>query len=326
MPKLPPQNAVLVFLKSINCKPDDRFWIRVQMNHNTPACCSLKKACMKILRNIQLTGAENRPFLLDAYFKPTSAPKPVVLFVHGFKGFKDWGHWDLIARQFAEAGYVFIKFNFSHNGTTLNAPTDFDDLEAFGHNNFSKELEDISAVYEWIKSKEGLPADEVDTDRLHLIGHSRGGAISIIYANLNNKVSSLTTWASVARLDYAWKTPEMIEEWKQQGKYVVVNGRTGQAMPIYYQMYLDFKAKGPKLDVQEAIQQLNIPICIIHGTADPAVPDAAAHQLHAQQPSAKLHLIPEADHVFGARHPFTEDTLPKDSQELIEQTLLFLSK
>ena len=280
---------------------------------------------MQILRNLQLTGAAARPFLLDAYYVPSSQPKPIVLFAHGFKGFKDWGHWDLIARQFAEAGFVFIKFNFSHNGTTLAAPTDFADLEAFGQNNYSKELNDLQAVLTWLHhGDERLPAEEADLGRIHLIGHSRGGAISIIYASQDERISSLLTWASVASLDYAWKTPDMIAQWEVDGQYVVVNGRTGQQMPIYFQMYRDYKAREEAMDVKRALQRLDIPMLILHGTADPAVPASAAEALKEGKTDARLHLIEGADHVFGGQHPFEKDGLPAHSRELVEQSLRFL--
>jgi predicted alpha/beta-hydrolase family hydrolase len=81
---------------------------------------------MRISRNIPLKGADDRPFLLDFYCNSTN-PKATVFFVHGFKGFKDWGMWDAIARHFAEAGFLFVKFNLSHNGTTIERPSHFDD-------------------------------------------------------------------------------------------------------------------------------------------------------------------------------------------------------
>ena len=48
-----------------------------------------------------------------------------------------------MADRFADAGFVFVKFNLSHNGTTIEHPIDFVDLEAFGNNNFAKELDDL---------------------------------------------------------------------------------------------------------------------------------------------------------------------------------------
>ena len=73
------------------------------------------------LQNIAIAGSANKHILLDVFYNNTGVAKPIVIFSHGFKGFKDWGHFETVAKQFADAGFVFIKFNFSHNGTT---PTD----------------------------------------------------------------------------------------------------------------------------------------------------------------------------------------------------------
>ena len=77
-------------------------------------------AAIQRLNNIKLgSSVHERSFLLDIAWVPDQKPKPVVVFFHGFKGLKDWGPWHLMADFFAERGYVFVKFNFSHNGTTL---------------------------------------------------------------------------------------------------------------------------------------------------------------------------------------------------------------
>ena len=60
-----------------------------------------------------------------------SDSNPLIIFCHGYKGFKDWGAWNLMAEAFAKIGFCFIKFNFSHNGGTIEQPIDFPDLEAF---------------------------------------------------------------------------------------------------------------------------------------------------------------------------------------------------
>ena len=94
---------------------------------------------MKVLKYI-VKGSGSKEMLLDLIFKGNFENRRVVIFSHGFKGFKDWGCFPIISRYFAEQGLVFVRFNFSHNGTTLENPLDFDDLESFGNNNFSKEL------------------------------------------------------------------------------------------------------------------------------------------------------------------------------------------
>ncbi|QQR97120.1 MAG: hypothetical protein IPK18_09490 [Sphingobacteriales bacterium] len=44
----------------------------------------------------------NKQITLDVHFKEAPQKLPVVLFVHGFKGFKDWGHFNLIAQEFVK--------------------------------------------------------------------------------------------------------------------------------------------------------------------------------------------------------------------------------
>ena len=108
---------------------------------------------MNTLKNQLLHGAEGRPFLVDVYSPNNPTTCPIVLFAHGFKGFKDWGHWHLIAKSFVEASYIFVTFNFSHNGTTIGQPSDFTDLDAFGQNNYSKELFDLNIILNWITNE-----------------------------------------------------------------------------------------------------------------------------------------------------------------------------
>jgi dienelactone hydrolase len=281
---------------------------------------------LTIINNQQLIGAAGRPFLLDLYYQPDAQPKPILLFVHGYKGFKDWGHWQQIGRYFAERGYVFIKFNFSHNGTTITSPDTFDDLEAFGNNNYQHELADIDALLTCLhKGSTDLPAREADLSRIGLIGHSRGGAISIIKAANDARVKALATWAAVSRLDYAW-SKERVAQWEKEGVYYIVNGRTGQNMPMYYQMYQNFIANRTLLNVQSALDGFNKPMLILHGTADPAVPHTAAETLQRDYSAAQLHLIEGADHVFGGQHPYESNELPAHSEELVEVSRQFFDE
>ena len=68
-----------------------------------------------------------------------------------------------MAEEFAKAGYFFVKFNFSHNGTTINDPDNFGDLEAFGNNNYTKELSDYQTVIGYFENH-----PKVDSEKLPL--------------------------------------------------------------------------------------------------------------------------------------------------------------
>ncbi len=283
---------------------------------------------MQQLRNHVLTGADGRPFLLDAYWNEAARNSPVVVFAHGFKGFKDWGYWQLVARAFARQGFLFVKFNFSHNGTTIEEPLAFAALEAFGHNNYSKELADFEAVWQWLLSQpEALRTAHYRPDRIGLIGHSRGGGIGIVAAAEQEHVRALATWASVDGLDFLWRgRPEWVAQWRDEGVIYIPNARTGQQMPLYFQLYEDWEAQKDRFDLTRRLATLRKPLLLVHGTHDASVPPAAAEKLHAAAKNSHLVWIKKGDHVFGGRHPWPQQSPPLLAAEAIEHTLEFMKE
>jgi uncharacterized protein len=276
------------------------------------------------LRNTIIPGSRDKPILLDAHFKQNGLPKPIVIFSHGFKGFKDWGHFNLLAEMFAEHDFIFIKFNFSYNGTTAQDPENFGDLEAFGNNNYITELDDLEKVMDWSLVCSEL-GQERDPALLYLIGHSRGGAISILKAGEDQRVKKLVTWAAVSNLTDRNKK-KTIETWMRDGVVYAHNARTGQDMPIYLQFYNNILANRERLEVLQAVKRLEIPFLVAHGTRDEAVPVAEAEILYKPAKHGELLIIEGAGHSFGARHPFEGRKLPAHAMELAEGTIGFLKK
>jgi pimeloyl-ACP methyl ester carboxylesterase len=272
--------------------------------------------------NIIIEGKHGKPILADVYYKASGAAKPVVVFSHGFKGFKDWGCWHLIAEEFAKQGFVFLKFNFSHNGTRPGKTMEFADLEAFGNNNFTKELDDLGSVLDWLESSKELK-EEINFSDLFLIGHSRGGGISIIKAKEDARVKKLATWASVANFERLF--PANIDEWRMNGEVFSLNSRTGQKMPLYYQLYENFIRNKERLNIVEAAAQLAIPVFIIHGSLDEAVPPRHAQQLQECIKNAEVLMIEGGGHTFGMKHPCS-DQLPREAAAMAERTIAFFSE
>jgi len=265
-----------------------------------------------------LTSTEGKPFLADIYGKVKSDTAGIVVFAHGFKGFKDWGTFPAIAQSFADKGFVFVSFNFSHNGTTVNNPTAFDDLEAFGNNNFSKELNDLGVVIDYVF--EGLMGDEELP--VLLLGHSRGGGIAILKAYEDERINKVAVWGSVNQFGKFWKHDEM-ERMKRDGVIYIPNARTNQQMPIYKQLYEDYENNVQRLHIPDAVKNLRQPLLVVHGTADETVPFTAATEMSAWNTNATLIKIENGNHTFGAKHPWNEDTLPADTVVAVEQTVMF---
>lgn len=271
--------------------------------------------------NIQIPAENGKVILLDYEFQQKATALPVVIFCHGLKGFKDWGAWGLMGSAFAKANYLFIKFNFSHNGGTPDQPIDFPDLEAFGQNNYSKELRDVQRVLDWLE-KSNLPFDK---DKINLIGHSRAGGITIITTANDHRINKLITLAGVA--DYEERFPEgdVLKKWKQEGVYHVKNGRTHQDMPFYYQMFEDFESNKAGLNILSAASRIEQPHLIIHGTADPTVLLEDAYRIKENNKNAQVLSIRNANHVFGASHPWKYAYLPHDLRRATQCMINFLN-
>ena len=71
-----------------------------------------KKYKMIFEKNLILYRKNKKPIAYDVCFTPSKDPKPIVIFCHGYKGFKDWGAWGLVAETFAREGFFFLKFNY----------------------------------------------------------------------------------------------------------------------------------------------------------------------------------------------------------------------
>ena len=281
---------------------------------------------MQIESNFVIKSSfHNKPIVTDIIFNADKINKPIVIFCHGYKGFKDWGSWDLAAKIFAKANHFFVKFNFSYNGGTLENPIDFPDLEAFGENNLTTELNDLEDVIDWIMTNEKYKK-EVDTTNITLIGHSRGGGIVTIKASENKNISKVISWNGVS--DYGNRFPKgkELEAWKKAGISYVLNGRTKQQMPHKYQFYKDFEVNEERLTIKTAIENLNKPQLIIAGTSDQVVKPFEAENMHSWNPKSELFIVDEMNHTLGSKHPWNDDSLPTHLKKAVQISIDFIAK
>lgn len=277
-----------------------------------------------IIKDQILNRKNQKPILFDVFYNKTEKPKPLVIFCHGYKGFKDWGAWNLVAKNFMKADLFFVKFNFSHNGGTIKNPIDFPDLSAFAENNYSKELHDLEAILNLFLSENYIFKNEIDINNVTLIGHSRGGGIAIIKASEDSRITKLITLASVC--DFAKRTATIgdLKTWKKEGIKYVLNSRTKQQMPHNYQFHLDFIANQDRLNIERAEKKLNIPHLIIHAEDDPSVKYEEALSLKKWNPKATLIPIKNSDHVFGAKQPWNTSILPEALNVILRESIAFI--
>lgn len=277
------------------------------------------------IKNLFLPGAQGKPISIDVCYKEKVTKQPVVIYAHGFNGFKDWGGFNIITEELVEAGLIVVKFNFSHNGTSPEKPDEFVDLEAFGNNNYSYQLTDMQLVTEWICDVANPLAAMMDTEAIYLIGHSMGGGIAILFASEDCRIKKLVTWAAISECKTPWGNWPLhtMKEWLEKGVQYYTNTRTNQQLPLYYQLYMDYVENEERLNIQNAIKMVSIPILICHGTIDLSVPLENAYHLKEWQPAAELFTV-ETNHVFDRVHPWVKPYLPEAMDMVVQKTIAFL--
>lgn len=280
---------------------------------------------LKIDKNIPIQGKHELPIVTDFMFQERHSKLPIVIFCHGYKGFKDWGAWPLMCQAIAKQGFFVVAFNFSHNGGTIENPIDFPNLEAFGNDNFSKQQDDLQSVIDTVTDKNFKYSSHVNAADLILIGHSRGGGAVIIKAANEIKVTKLITLAAISTYDTSFPKGEALQAWKKTGVWKIKNGRTGQEMPHYIQFYEDYIKNKMALNIATAAKKINIPHLIVHGTSDTSVPLDSAEELAVLNANAETYFL-DSDHVFGGKHPWEKQEMSTDLYQVTQKIISFLAE
>lgn len=277
-------------------------------------------------RNYQLQGSNRKPILIDTRWDESIACKGHIVFLHGYKGFKDWGCWNQMANRFAENGYLFSKVNFSHNGTSPDAPSDFVDLDAFGKNTYSMELNESIAAFRFLNEEiERLFPNGKELKKA-LMGHSRGGGIALCAARMLPELDYVLTLSAVSDFGDRFPYGAELMTWEETGVYYTNNKRTGQDLPHNFSWYKDYLAHEDALNIRVACYEIDIPSLHIHAADDEAVHPTEAFKLSKWCPKARLIVLPKGGHTLGSSHPWESEDLPDALEQAIFHSLEFLKK
>jgi pimeloyl-ACP methyl ester carboxylesterase len=247
--------------------------------------------------------------------------RPAIIFIHGFKGFKDWGFGPYLAEYFSNAGFPVIRFNFSHNGIGEN-PLEFTELAKFAENTYSLEISELKQIIDAYLTGFFGPQPY---GNFFLIGHSRGCGIVLLTASYSPYMLGLVLWAPISTVDRYSRRQK--DEWRERGYVEALNTRTGQEMRLNSTLLDDIEQhKDTTLNIMAAAKQLQKPALIIHGEQDLAVPIAEARAIYSAIPpgKAKILVLEKTGHTFDIAHPFEKCSFSFNI--VLTNTLDFLKK
>ena len=272
--------------------------------------------------NGSMPSSEGLPIRYDVYVPhPALDELPVILFVHGFMGFKDWGPFPDICYELAGSGFAVVAVDLSLNGIG-DRPGVLDRSDLLERQTFTQDLQDIQTIIQALQQGT-LNANHyaLDPTKIGIIGHSRGGHLAVVVAAECTEIQSLVTWAAIADYTKRWNET-MIKAWDTMGYVSITNSRTQQVFNIQKVVYSDLKSHADRLLAINRVGELYIPCLFIHGKEDDNVPYTEAQNLYDQCPSAEKRLIvmDQTGHTFGGTHPFEMEEFPPPVTELLSLT------
>lgn len=254
-------------------------------------------------------GYSNREALYDLTLT-ASTSKTAIVFVHGYMGYKDWGAWNKMAETLALTGLPVYKLNLTHNGTTLDHPTLFADLEAFGNGGYWAEYTDLSCFLNHLEKADGM-------EEFILIGHSRGGGIVSLFAQ-DKRIKQIHCIAPICSIENRFPANQALENWKNDGVYFKENARTKQSLPHYFKQYEEFVQHKDLLNIEKALHYTHAAVFIYHGDNDTSVPLEEGVAIAKWSRGLFLN-FPGANHTFGATEPWLENEMPHSFSKMVQQ-------
>ncbi|QUL55557.1 alpha/beta hydrolase [Paenibacillus tritici] len=250
-------------------------------------------------RNFELPAGEDA-VLRCSHFPAQGEAKSLVIIAHGYKGFKDWGMFPYAAEALSHEHEV-ISFNFSHAGIGEDLQN-FTELDKFARNTYQREIKDMEILLSYLSQHHRFGSLPV-----FLLGHSRGGGVSLLYAlDHPAEITGVISWNGTTNLDLF--TEEQKREMRDKGQTHVLNGRTGQQMPLNAIIIEDLEQQAERYNIIERMKQASFPAVLIQGSADGEHLRRGSEQLTRLRPDIEWIQIPGGNHTFGTVHPFAGTT------------------
>ncbi len=227
-------------------------------------------------------------------------PFPAVVMLHGTGSEKNeaGGGYALAAPALAEAGIASIRIDFIGTG---DSQVDYIEY------NFSTAVSDANAGFSYLANLE-----QVDANRIGVMGWSQGGTIAMLAAAHNRSFQSVLTWAGAPDMSLGDFEAEY-EIAKEEG-FFLSEYEWRSPLRSGLQWYEDVS----NIDVLEVFSNTDAPVLAINGSEDTVVDPANAALIveASANPASQQMILEGADHTFNI---FTGDMTAFD--QLIDATV-----
>jgi len=267
----------------------------------------------------KLYSIDDQHLKADIYYSESKTLMPIVLFMHGFKGYKDWGFIPYVCEKFANEGHISVSFDFRFNGI-VDIERRIYNPEIFAKNTISQEIIDAQDIIMSLKNDKFIA--DIWNGKIYIIGHSLGCAIALMIANQFECIKTIALWAPIANFNrYSLR---QIQTWKETGKLEFEIFDTKQKMWLGDAFLRDLELNYPKNILREKAKEINVPYLVLHGSEDLTVKPIEGLQIASAGKYSKYIEIEKTGHTFGVHSFFDKPTTAL--LQIIKETKDFFNK
>lgn len=227
--------------------------------------------------------------------------KPTVVLIHGFRGHKDWAFWPDVAGRLAEKGFYVVRFDYSR----LSARSaGLDERAVAEASTLTRELRDLESVVRALEAGRLPLPEQADAARLAILGHSRAGGSSIVFAAEHPEVKALVVWnggsSPVRVAGPSDPEPTLLERALRQER----------------------ESLGDRFRLPDRFAELRAAALVIQGDKDRWELLEQLEEFRRKAPHQHFVTVWNADHTFNAAHPYDGPTA--ELLEALDATVRFL--
>ncbi|MFH5184497.1 alpha/beta hydrolase [Paenibacillus sp. TAB 01] len=226
------------------------------------------------------------------YPASTDSRNPIIIIAHGFIGSRVGVDRLFIkaAREFSELGYMVLRFDYAGCGESTGE---------YGSGGLDAMIDQTRRVIDY-----ALEIDCVDPNRVILLGHSLGGAVSILTAARDKRVKSLVLWSAVAH--------PFNDIVKITGKKVYEDAvQFGSSDYSGYSFKPEFFDSLARHQPFEQTRKFSGDVLVVHGTSDEVIPVDYCFLYQKlfwlrSQGQCEKEVIFQADHTYSSQASYNE--------------------
>lgn len=231
------------------------------------------------VQTVEIVGSQGHR-LSGRLHRPEGTAKGSILLAHCFSCSKDLHTMTRLSTGLADAGFAALRFDFTGLGESAGD---------FAETSVSANVADLTRA--------ATTLIEMGFGPCGLLGHSLGGAASILAAPRLKTVRSLLTLGAPSDVGHVTHLfAESVDEIRLEGRAPVsIAGRR-------FELEADFIHDLDRHDVLDAVAALERPYCTMHARDDTVVGFDNAERLHAAAGEPKrLIAFEKGDHLFTDR-------------------------